>query len=258
MKAVVLAGGLGTRMQELTQVVPKPMIEVGGKPALWHIMKIFSSFGVSHFDVALGYKGDIIKDFFVNYSRMQNSIRVNLENSQVEELDNNHEDWVVELIETGALTQTGGRIARMREFIGGKRFFLTYGDGMSDVDLSALLEHHLSHGRLATVTAVRPPSKFGALGLSDDGNVTQFTEKPNAGETWISGGFFVFEPEIFDYLSTDEDCILERAPLEKVAMDGQLSAYKHDGFWQCMDTARDVSYLNDLWESNEAPWKVWE
>lgn len=258
MKAVILAGGLGTRMQELTEVIPKPMVEIGGKPVLWHIMKIFSHYGVSHFDIALGYKGNVIKDFFVNYSRMQNSLRVDLDKGAVEELDNNHEDWKVELIETGLHTQTGGRVAKLKEYVGNQRFLLTYGDGVSDVDLQALLNVHLQHGKIATVTAVQPPSKFGALNLDDCGKVNVFAEKPVGGDTWISGGFFIFETEIFDYLSTEDDCIMERQPLETLAADGQLYSYKHHGFWQCMDTARDVSNLNKMWAENNAPWKTWK
>lgn len=257
MKAVILAGGLGTRMQELTELIPKPMVEIGSKPALWHIMKIFSYYGVSNFNVALGYKGHIIKKFFTDYSTNQNSIRVDLSRDVIEELENNHEDWVVELIDTGPVTQTGGRIARMKKFIGDNRFFLTYGDGVSDIDLEALLEFHKKQGKIATVTAVRPPSKFGALGVREDGSVGQFTEKPKDGETWISGGFFVFEPEVFDYLSEDAECILERAPLENIAKDGMLSAFQHKGFWQCMDTVKDVDFLNSLWDEGRAPWKSW-
>jgi glucose-1-phosphate cytidylyltransferase len=257
MKTVILAGGLGTRMQELTNVIPKPMIQVGGKPILWHIMKIFSAYGVSKFDIALGYKSDVIKSYFLDYSRMENSISVDLQNGTVKELESVHEDWVVDLIETGESTQTGGRIARMKDYLGSSRFFLTYGDGVGDIDIAQLLEFHLSHGKIATVTAVRPPARFGALEIDYSGRVTQFTEKPVSGETYINGGFFVFQKEIFDYLSTNEDCILERAPLEKLTRDGELRAYRHDGFWQSMDTLRDVNYMNRLWKDGGAPWKVW-
>lgn len=257
MKAVILAGGLGTRMQELTQLVPKPMVEIGGFPILWHIMKIFENYEVNDFAVALGYKSHVVKEYFANYRMRANSVRINLATGDVIEEAAHRERWCIDLVETGLNTQTGGRIARLRSYLGDRPFFVTYGDGVADVDLEALVAFHKSHGKIGTVTAVRPPSKFGALGLDDEQNVTSFTEKPVGGETWINGGFFVFEPGIFDYLSTDESCILERAPLERLAQDGQLAAFRHAGFWQCLDTAKDVETVNKAWEHGDAPWKTW-
>ncbi len=258
MKAVILAGGLGTRMQELTRLIPKPMIEVGGYPALWHIMKIFEHFEVNDFVVALGYKSEIIKDYFSNYRLRANSIHVDLGQGTVVAEAEHKERWRIDLVETGLNTQTGGRIARLRPYLGERTFIVTYGDGVADVDINRLLAFHRAHGKIGTVTAVRPPSKFGALGLTDGDMVASFTEKPITGETWINGGFLVFEPGIFDYLSSDEGCILERAPLERLARDGQLAAYKHHGFWQCMDTAKDVETVNGMWSDQSAPWKLWQ
>lgn len=258
MKAVILAGGLGTRMQELTRLIPKPMIEVGGYPALWHIMKIFEHFEVNDFVVALGYKSEIIKDYFSNYRLRANSIHVDLEQGTVVAEAEHKERWRIDLVETGLNTQTGGRIARLRPYLGERTFIVTYGDGVADVDIDRLLAFHRAHGKIGTVTAVRPPSKFGALGLTDGDMVASFTEKPISGETWINGGFLVFEPGIFDYLSSEEGCILERAPLERLARDGQLAAYKHRGFWQCMDTAKDVETVNRMWSDQSAPWKLWQ
>jgi len=257
MKAVILAGGLGTRLQELTHVVPKPMVEIGDRPILWHIMKLFAHFGVEDFCVALGYRGEVIKDFFANYHRMTGSLDIDLSNGSVEVLNKAQERWRLQLIETGLKAQTGARLARMKQFVGNERFLLTYGDGVADVDIAELIEFHCAHGKLATVTAVRPPSRFGALEMGEDGGVARFSEKPISGDTWISGGYFVFEPGIFDYLSLDDDCILERTPLESVAAAGQLVAYQHAGFWQCVDTVRDLEVVNDLWKRNQAPWRIW-
>jgi glucose-1-phosphate cytidylyltransferase len=257
MKAVILAGGLGTRMQELTNVVPKPMVSIGGFPILWHIMKIYEHYGVNDFAVALGYKSEVVKEYFSNYRLRANSIRINLGTGEITEEATHRERWCVDLVETGLNTQTGGRIARMRRYLEGGTFFVTYGDGVADVNIDALLAFHRAHGKIGTVTAVRPPSKFGALALDHGDVVDSFTEKPISGESWINGGFFVFEPEIFDYLSTDESCILERAPLEKLANDGQLAAFRHPGYWQCLDTAKDVDNVNRIWQSGQAPWKLW-
>ncbi len=256
MKTGILAGGTGTRLQELTALVPKPMVEIGSRPILWHIMKIFSGHGFQHFCVALGYKGHLIKEFFVNYPRLVNSLRVDLGTGAVSIHEQQHENWVVDLIETGAAAQTGARLARLKRILGAEAFFFTYGDGVGSVDLRALLDFHRRMGRIATVTAVRPPAKFGALDL-DGSLVGQFTEKPVAGEGWVNGGFYVFEPRVFDYLSEHEGCVLERDPLENLARDDQLAAFKHPGFWHCMDTIRDVDLLNDLWRSGTAPWKIW-
>ena len=257
LKAVILAGGLGTRMQELTRLVPKPMVEVGSQPLLWHIMKIYGHFGVRQFCVALGYRGEIVKDYFVNYRQRTNSLRVHLATGEVEVRGSDRDDWVLDLVDTGAAAQTGGRIAKLKPDLATERFFLTYGDGLADVDLEQLLAFHLAHGKAVTVTAVRPPSKFGALDIDDHDDVVSFTEKPVAGDTWISGGFFVCEPRVFDYVVPDDDCIFERAPLEALARDGQLAAFRHHGYWQCVDTARDVELVNRIWDDGSAPWKVW-
>jgi glucose-1-phosphate cytidylyltransferase len=257
MKSVILAGGMGTRMQELTSVVPKPMVEIGGFPILWHIMKIYEHYGVNNFAVALGYRSEVVKEYFANYRLRANSIHIDLATGTITGEVTHRERWSVDLVETGLNTQTGGRIARMREYLEGAPFFVTYGDGVSNIDLEALLAFHRSHGRIGTVTAVRPPSKFGALALDSGDTVSSFTEKPVTGETWINGGFFIFEPQIFDYLSTEESCILERAPLERLARDGQLAAFRHPGFWQCVDTAKDVETVNRMWLSGQAPWKLW-
>lgn len=257
MKAVILAGGLGTRMQEVTRLIPKPMVEIGPQPILWHIMKIYAHFGVKDFCVALGYRSEIIKEYFANYRLRTNSARVHLGTGQIDIEAAEPLDWTVRLIETGAHTQTGGRVARLEKYLGNETFFLTYGDGVANVDIEALLAFHRSHGKIGTVCAVRPPSRFGALEMDHGGKVLEFSEKPHTGEAWINGGFFVFEPALFRYLSTDETCILERAPLEKLAADGELMAYRHPDFWQCIDTVRDVEQVNALWDSGAAPWKLW-
>ncbi len=257
MKAVILAGGLGTRLQEETSTRPKPMVEVGGFPMLWHIMKCYEHFGVSEFVVALGYKGDFIKDYFLNYRARSHSMSVCLRSGEVEmhQRDENDqiENWNLHLLDTGASTMTGGRIAKAAKFIGHEAFMVTYGDGVSDVDIAKLLAFHKSHGKLATMTAVRPPSRFGGIGLEGDA-ITHFEEKPQIGEGWINGGFFVLEPGVMDYIGEDPNCVFEREPLEKLASDGQLMAYRHEGFWQCMDTIRDVQLLESLWQSGQAPW----
>ena len=253
MKVVVLCGGLGTRLSEETQLRPKPMVEVGGRPILWHIMRIYERANIRDFVLALGYKGEFIKDYFLNYHPRQSDITVHLKRGAVEYSNPTVEDWSVSLVDTGAQTQTGGRLLRLKQRLAPHgTFMLTYGDGVSDVDLNALLKFHRSHGRLATVTAVRPPARFGDLRISD-GRVESFAEKPQAGEGWINGGFFVFEPAVFDYIANDET-ILERAPLEKLASDGQLMAYHHTGYWQSMDTLRDKNALEAIWASGNAPW----
>ena len=244
-------------MQEVTRLVPKPMMEIGPYPILWHIMKIYAHYGVNEFCVGLGYRSEVIKEYFSNYRLRANSASVHLGTGRLEIEAEDSVDWTVRLIETGAHTQTGGRVARMQKYIGNSTFFLTYGDGVANVDIRALLDFHQAHGKIGTVCAVRPPSRFGALNMGEGDLVTAFTEKPHSGETWINGGFFVFEPEFFEYLSTDESCILERAPLERLAADGQLAAYRHPDFWQCIDTVRDIEQINTLWDKGKAPWKVW-
>lgn len=255
MKVGILAGGLGTRLSEETIVKPKPMVEVGDKPMLWHIMSIYAAHGFKEFVIALGYKGEIIKDYFLNYLQHARSLSVDLKTGSVSMHEGNHEDWLIHLLDTGADTQTGGRIKRLAEFIGDEPFMLTYGDGVSNVDIPRLLDFHRAHGKLATLTAVRPPARFGQMAFDGD-RVTQFEEKPQLGEGWINGGFFVLEPRIADYIEGDAT-LWEREPLEHLADQGELMAYRHDGFWQSMDTLRDVHLLNKLWQEGQAPWKVW-
>ena len=255
MKVVILAGGLGTRLAEETEVRPKPMVEIGGHPILWHILKGYSHFGFKEFHVALGYKGDVIKRYFLDYHRLNGNMTIDLSRGGVTSHESGCEDWVVNLRDTGQATNTGGRIRRLRPWLQDGTFMVTYGDGVTDLDLRALLRFHREQGRVATVTAVRPPARFGGLVFEGD-LVARFTEKSQAGEGWINGGFLVCEPAIFDYLDGDQSS-LEVAALERLAADGQLAAFKHVGFWQCMDTLRDKRVLEGLWEGGEAPWKVW-
>ena len=256
MKTVILCGGLGTRLSEETQIKPKPMVDVGGRPILWHVMKTYEKHGLSDFVLALGYRGDVIKDYFLNYHARLSDVLVHLKNGQVDYNNPTAEDWRVSLIDTGAETMTGGRLLRLKEYIQNDgTFMLTYGDGVSNVNITELLKFHRSHGRVATVTAVRPPVRFGELSI-DDKKVSNFQEKPQAGEGWINGGFFVFEPLIFDFIEGDST-MLERGPLELLAQEGQLMAYHHHDFWQCMDTLTDKTTLENLWAENIAPWKVW-
>jgi glucose-1-phosphate cytidylyltransferase len=232
------------------------MVEIGGKPILWHIMKIYSSFGFREFIIALGYKGELIKEYFLNFYALNNDLTINLSTGRTVIHEGNQPHWQVHLVDTGLRTQTGGRLKRLARWIGRETFMMTYGDGVSDINLRALLDFHRGHGRLATVTAVRPPSRFGGLYFDGD-QVVRFEEKPQIGEGWINGGFFVLEPGVLDYIEGDET-VFEREPLERLARDGQLMAYRHEGFWQCMDTLRDVRLLESLWESGRAPWKIWE
>lgn len=252
-KSVILCGGLGSRLAEETQVKPKPMVEIGGSPILWHIMKIYEQYGFTDFTLALGYKGELIKDYFINYHARLSDITVHLKNGHVDYSNPTAEDWRVSLIDTGASTMTGGRLLRLKPYLQpGGTFMLTYGDGVSDVDIAALLDFHRAHGKLATVTAVRPSARFGGMHI-DNGKVLDFREKPQSGEGWINGGFFVFEAAIFDYL-TDDSTVLEQSPLESLAKNGELLAYEHSGYWQCMDTIRDRDALQSAWESGSAPW----
>ncbi|MEA2570923.1 MAG: glucose-phosphate cytidylyltransferase [Acidobacteriota bacterium] len=255
MKAVILAGGFGTRLAEETEIRPKPLVEIGGRPILWHIMKHFAHFDLREFYVALGYKGDDIKQYFLDYYALSNDLTVNLRTGAVEPHQKRAEDWTVHLIDTGYSTLTGGRVKRLEPYLKGETFLVTYGDGVSDVDVNALIDFHHSAGRIATVTAVRPPARFGGLHF-DDERVAGFSEKSQADEGWINGGFLVFSPRIFDYLQGDATS-LEMIALEALAADGQLAAYKHYGFWQCMDTVRDKLQLESIWNSGDAPWKVW-
>ena len=255
MKVVILAGGLGTRLSEETDIVPKPMVEIGGNPILWHIMKTYASFGFREFVIALGYKGDQIKRFMVDYSLLNSNLKVTLSDGSIQVLDGPKEDWIVDLVDTGMSTETGGRIKRLSEIVGSDTFMLTYGDGLSDINLTNLLEFHRTHGKLATITSVRPRSRFGRLSFDGD-KVVEFVEKPHVGDGWINGGFFVLEPNVLNYLDGDQT-IFEREPLESLAKDGQLVAYKHESFWQPMDTLREVRLLRNLWDTGKALWNIW-
>lgn len=256
MKVGILAGGHGTRLAEETQIRPKPMVEIGGKPILWHIMRLYSHYGFNDFVIALGYKGEIIKRYMVDFASLNSNLAVNLRTGQVQMNGGYKPDWNVELIDTGLDTMTGGRIKRLLPYMGDSTFMLTWGDGVSDVNLQKLLEFHKSHGKLATVTAVRPPARYGHL-VFDQDQVLEFSEKPQIGEGWINGAFFVLEPEVADYIDGD-DTQWEREPLERLARDGQLMAYRHSSFWQCMDTLREKHILEQMWQSDNPPWKVWE
>jgi len=254
-KVGILAGGQGTRLAEETESRPKPMVDIGGRPILWHIMKHFARYGHREFAVALGYKGEMIKRFFVDYMSLEGSMRVSLADGAATAYERDCEDWTVDLIDTGAGTNTGGRVLGLRPWLDGATFMLTYGDGVSNIDLDALVAFHRSHGRLATVSAVRPPSRFGAISFDDSGAVC-FTEKPQMGEGWINGGFMVLEPGVFDFLEGD-DTSLEGEALERLSAEGQLMAYRHDDFWQCVDTMRDLRFLRSLMETSKAPWVTW-
>jgi len=258
MKVAILAGGMGTRLAEETVVKPKPMVEIGGRPILWHIMMHYWQYGHNEFAIALGYKGEYIKKYMVDYCSLQSDLTVHLRNGKVLPHDNSDgaPDWKVDLIDTGTQTLTGGRIRRLAPYLGNKTFMLTWGDGVSNVDLDKLVKFHRSHGKLATVTAVRPPARYGHLEFEGD-YIREFSEKPQTSEGWINGAFFILEPGVFDYIDGD-DVMWEHAPMERLANDRQLVAYKHDDFWQCMDTLREKQILQDLWDSGQAPWKSWE
>lgn len=255
MKVAILAGGLGTRLAEETEVRPKPMVEIGGYPILWHILKIYSHYGFNEFFIALGYKGEIIKRFFYDYQSLSGNLSINFADGKVDAQDRDCENWKVHLIDTGQNTMTGGRIKRLKDHLKDETFMVTYGDGVCNADLRELAKFHRSHGKLATVTAVHPPARFGELLIKDD-QTAGFSEKPQTHEGWINGGFLVFEPEILDYLAGDESS-LELEVLERLAEENQLVAYKHQGFWQCMDTLRDKRQLEALWKDGNPPWKVW-
>jgi glucose-1-phosphate cytidylyltransferase len=252
---VILCGGMGTRLAEQTEVRPKPLVEIGGRPILWHIMKHYARYGFDEFALALGYKGEQIKRYFLDYYTLGRDLTVCLEDGQVQTLNRNEmEHWRVHLVDTGLNTLTGGRLKRLEPLIGRGTFMLTYGDGVGDVDLDALLAFHRSHGELVTLTAVRPPARFGALEFEGE-RIRHFKEKSTLHEGWINGGFFVVEPEALRYI--EGDVMWEHAPMERLAEEGQLCAYRHEGFWQCMDTLRDLKYLESLWESGNPPWKIW-
>jgi glucose-1-phosphate cytidylyltransferase len=257
MKVVLLAGGLGTRLSEETDTKPKPMVEIGGKPILWHIMKIYSQYGFNEFIVCLGYKGYVIKEYFANYFRHQSDLTIDLKNNTTEIHNSTAEPWKISLIDTGVNTMTGGRIKRIQPYIGNEPFLLTYGDGVSDVNLKELVEFHKQSGKLLTVTSIQPTGRFGSLEIDDNNSVQKFVEKPKGDGAWINAGFFVCEPRIFDFINGD-DTIFEKDPLEKIAEMNELKAFKHDGFWKPMDSLRDKYELENLWQSNKAPWKTWK
>ena len=252
-----MAGGMGTRISEETETRPKPMVEIGEMPIIWHIMKIYSRYGLNDFVVCLGYKGYVIREFFFNYYLHMSDVTVDLKNNTTEIHKTQAEPWRITLVDTGQNTMTGGRIARIRKFVDGERFMLTYGDGLSNVDLRKLEEFHHSHGKIATVTAIQPPGRFGSIDMDPDLKVRSFVEKPQGDGAYVNGGFFVLEPEVFSYIEGDQT-IWERAPIQSLARDGQLMAFKHDGFWYAMDTLRDKLYLDAQWRTGNAPWKVWD
>ena len=256
MKVVLLAGGLGTRLTEETEIRPKPMVEIGGRPILWHIMKHYAHYGFQEFLVALGYKGEYIKRYFMDYYTLNGSMTLDLATGAVQPQIKECENWKLHLLDTGVQTNTGGRLKRLESYLGDETFMITYGDGVSNIDLQKLLEFHKSHGKWVTVSAVRPPARFGGLVIEGD-LVANFTEKPQAGEGWINGGFLVMEPQVFKYL-TNDSAGLEVELLERLAIDGQLAAYRHYDFWQCMDTLRDKYNLENYWRSGNPPWQVWE
>ena len=258
MKAVILAGGLGTRLSEETDLKPKPMVEIGHKPILWHIMKIYSSHGVNDFVICCGYKGYLIKEYFANYFLHMSDVTISMRDNSVKVHQNNAEPWTVTLVDTGDNSMTGGRLKRVYEYVKDEEAFcFTYGDGLGNVDITKLIEYHKKHGKQATLTATRPPGRYGALKISENGVVDRFQEKPDGDGSWINGGYFVLSPQVIDRIEGDMSS-WEGEPLTGLAADGQLTAFKHDGFWQPMDTLREKILLNDLWESGKAPWKVWE
>lgn len=257
MKVLLLAGGFGTRLSEETDIRPKPMVEIGGKPIIWHIMKIYSHYGYNDFVILLGYKGYYIKEYFANYFLHQSDVTINLENNSMEILNNSSEPWKVTLIDTGLHTMTGGRIKRAASLIGDNPFLLTYGDGVSDVNIDKLVNFHKSHGKLITMTSIQPNGRFGALDIDNNNKIIKFKEKPKGDGSWINGGFFVCESKVLEYISNSDSVVFEQEPLVKLANNGELMSYKHDGFWQPMDSLKDKIDLNMLWDENKAKWKKW-
>lgn len=256
MKAVILAGGFGTRLSEATDLIPKPMVEIGGKPILWHIMKIYSQFGINEFIICCGYKQYVIKEYFANYFRHNCDLTVDLKTNSISILNNYSEDWKVTMVDTGLHTKTGGRIKRIQQYIGNEPFLLTYGDGVSDVDIAKSIIDHKNSGKLLSMMAFQPTGKLGVLDIDNEGSVKSFQEKPSESGSWINAGFFVCEPEIFNYLDGDQE-MFEKEPMQKIIADDQLHAYKHFGFWKPMDTLRDNIELNEMWNNNKAAWKIW-
>lgn len=257
MKVLILAGGLGTRLSEETDIRPKPMVEIGGKPILWHIMKLYSFHGFNEFIVLLGFKGYFIKEYFANYFLHRSDVTIDLASNKLEIHSNNCEPWKITLIDTGEGTLTGGRVKKAQAYVGNNRFMLTYGDGLSNIDMKEQLEFHIGHGKALTMAAVQPDGRFGTFESNDNGSVRQFLEKPKGDGSWINGGFFICEPKVFDYIDDSEAIVFEQQPLQRLAYDGELYAYKHPGFWKCMDTLRDKLDLNELWVKGHAPWKIW-
>ncbi len=255
MKAVILAGGHGTRISEETVLRPKPMVEIGGKPILWHILKIYSAHGINDFVICCGYKGYVIKEYFANYFLHMSDVTIDMTDSKLEVHHRRAEPWKITMVDTGLDTMTGGRLLKIKDYVDNKTFCMTYGDGVSNVDIKALIKHHESSKKLATVTAIQPPARFGALTFNGD-LVTGFEEKPKGDGAWVNGGFFVLEPKVFDYIDGDET-IWERKPLQSLAEQGQLVSYRHEGFWQAMDTLREKNHLEELWAEKRAPWKIW-
>jgi len=258
MKVVLLAGGFGTRLSEETDVRPKPMLEIGGKPILWHIMKTYSEYGFNEFVILLGYKGYFIKEYFSNYFLHQSDVTIDLMNNKIEVHNNSSEPWKVTLLDTGLHSMTGGRIKRAQEFIGDEPFMLTYGDGVANIDIKKLVEFHKTHGKSMTMTSAQPDGRFGALDINKDNQVKEFKEKPKGDGSWINAGYFVCEPKVFDYITQGDSTVFEQAPLQDLAKDGEVYTYKHDDFWMPMDTLRDKHKLVKLWIDDQAPWKVWD
>ena len=258
MKVLILAGGMGTRLAEETSVVPKPMVEIGGHPILWHIMKIYSHYGFNEFIILLGYKGYVIKEYFANYFLHQSDVTFDLRNNTITIHEQHCEPWKVTLIDTGLTTQTGGRVLRARKYVGDEPFMLTYGDGVSDIDIQKLIAFHKKHGKLATLTSVQPEGRYGTITSGTDGHISDFVEKPKGDGAWINAGFFVLQPEVFDYIQEGDATLFERGPLETLAQDGELYAYRHEGFWKCMDTLRDKQQLQAMWDEGNTPWKIWD
>jgi glucose-1-phosphate cytidylyltransferase len=253
MKVVILAGGFGTRLSEYTKLIPKPMVEIGGKPILWHIMNHYAKYGYKEFIVALGYKGEVIKNYFLQYYTLNNNFTIDLANGNIKYIEEKPTDWKVSLVDTGAASMTGGRVLRLKDLIGKEDFMLTYGDAVSNVNIQSLVNEYKQSGKLAMVTAVHPTARFGEIDIDDSNMVRTFKEKPQVNQGWINGGFFVLNHRVLDYI-TDDSTIFEREPLERLASEGQLKTFRHEGFWQCMDTVRDRDYLNKLWDSGNAPW----
>jgi len=257
MKVLLLAGGFGTRLSEETDVRPKPMVEIGGRPILWHIMKTYSSYGFNEFVVLLGYKGYYIKEYFANYFLHQSDVTIDMKNNKMEIHNNSSEPWKVTLLDTGLDSMTGGRIKRAQNFVGDEPFMLTYGDGVADINIEELVNFHKSHGKAMTMTSAQPDGRFGALDIDENDKVKEFKEKPKGDGSWINAGYFVCEPKVFDYITEGDGTIFEQSPLKKLAEDGEIFTFKHNDFWMPMDTLRDKMKLNDLWQDNKAPWKVW-